>query len=90
MSKFNFFEVVRTLSSTSTARLEISGLEGVVLGIADDEPPEIWYSILIGDRTYGVAEADLESLGRFVPREAIYDGTSIRADAEGRILRNDR
>jgi len=82
--KFNFFDVVRILPSAETERLGIDASEGIVLGIADDEPPEVWYSILIGDQTWGVAEEDLKSLGRFVPRESIYDGTSIRADSEGR------
>jgi Immunity protein 31 len=89
VSKFNFFEVVRILPSAETERLGIDASDGIVLGIADDEPPEVWYSILIGDRTWGVAEEDLKSLGRFVPRESIYDGTSIRADSEGRILPSD-
>jgi hypothetical protein len=89
VSKFAFFEVVKVLSSTHTEQLGIDGSDGIMLGMADDEPPEVGYSILIGDRTWGVPEEDLKSLGRFVPRESIYDGTSIRVDPEGRILPND-
>lgn len=88
MAAFTYFEVVRTVRSEANRSLGIADREGVVLGIADDEPPAVWYSVVINDRTYSVSEKDLEPTGRHVAREDIYDGTSIRVDSEGRILRN--
>jgi hypothetical protein len=89
MPAFTFFDVVRALDNPTTRRLGVAGKEGVVLGIADEEPPGVWYAVMFGDYSYSLAEGDLLATGRTVPRESIYDGTSIAVDIHGNLLDSD-
>ena len=84
MPKFAHFEVVRVKDSPRTEKFGIAQREGVVLGISGGQEPH--YSVSLGERSYFVAESDLESCGRLVPAEEFYDGTSIRVSPEGELL----
>lgn len=45
-----------------------------------------WYAVLVSDRTYSMAEEELEGTGRFASRDALYDGSRLRATMEGEII----
>jgi hypothetical protein len=83
-----FFDVVRIGDSDDARRLGMSGAEGVVIGMSEDEVTgEKWYCLAVGDRPATTfPSSNLTPTGRSVPRESIYSGDSVRVSQDGRIL----
>ena len=90
MAHFEFYEVVRVRETDKTIRRGVAGREGAIVGISEEDGSgsPVHYSVYIEDEDEDKDEAaylgeeDLESCGRFVPPESIYDGTSIRVPAQ--------
>ena len=84
MTMFNYFEVVIVRETPKTIERGIANEEGVVVAMAvsEEDPTDVYYSVMIKEEVPILAEKDLESCGRFVPEESIYDGTSIRVPAQ--------
>ncbi len=91
---FQFYEIVKV--SYKCEIPELVGLEGTVLGMAQNDQGEWGYAISIHDldECWDLMEEELESTGRMNRRENFYDGTHIRArvdleTGEGKIVDND-
>ncbi|MEQ7124391.1 hypothetical protein ABN034_07685 [Actinopolymorpha sp. B11F2] len=84
--RFDFFEVVQIVVPTIAPPAEPT--EGVVLGRAQNEVDDSrTYSVLMLDgMTTAFDETALRSIGRYVAREDIYTGASIRVSPQGDLL----
>ena len=78
-SKFEFFEVVRVRSKPAGFE-HLQGMEGPVLGKAECDNGRWTYSVSLAElgENFSLREDELESTGKFVKREDIYDGSSVR------------
>ena len=65
---------------TGSRYREINGLEGVVLGMPEDEADNCEYAVGIfeTEETWVILETALVPTGRHMKHEEIYDGTSIK------------
>ena len=82
-TKFEFFEVVR-IEATPADFEHLQGKTGPILGKAEGDDGRWIYSVYLEDDggAFSMNEDDLSSTGRFVKREDIYDGTSIRVSVD--------
>ena len=78
-AKFEFFEVVRIDAAPEESE-ELDGKTGPIVGMAESEDGRWTYSIYLENQggAFIVNEDRLTSTGRFVKREDIYDGSSMR------------
>jgi hypothetical protein len=78
-SKFNFYEVVKVVS-TVPALQTISGLEGTVLGMSANEQGSWGYAVYIPNQeeTWDVMETELQTTGVFQTPADFYDGSSLQ------------
>ena len=78
-AKFEFFEVVRITPKPEGFEC-LHGKEGPVLGKAECDDGQWTYSVYLEDLggTFSLYEDELASAGKFVKREDIYDGSSVR------------
>jgi hypothetical protein len=86
MARFEFYEIVRITTSDKTKELGVAGDEGAILGMAEEPESGIWYTVLVGEQTYSIAEDELQPTGRSVTRDDLYDGSSLRATMRGDII----
>jgi hypothetical protein len=89
-SKYQFYEIVRV--SEQCVREQVAGLEGVILGMAQDEQGRWSYAVHLYElgESWHLFEDELEPTGRMSSREEFYDGTHITVvvdpeTGEGRI-----
>lgn len=93
VTKFEFYEIVEVIALDPIFS-EIAGLEGVVLGMAEDDSGDWYYSVLIDqkDETWNIPGSCLETTGKYRSREDIYGGDSVRVtvngEGEGKIVEN--
>ncbi len=75
-SKFDFYEVVKVTAKELT---KIFGREAVVLAKSQNDDGKWGYGISVEQLGgWDVDEDQIESLGRFVKREDIYTGESVK------------
>jgi hypothetical protein len=75
------YSVVRVLRTSRTADLRIDNFKGVIAGISDSGS-RIEYAVLIGDTTWMIDSSDVVPAGEVLTREALYDGSSVRAEPQ--------
>ena len=92
-AKFKFFEIVKIISNPEGFE-QLQGKEGPVLGKAECDDGRWTYSVSLVElgENFSLDEDELESTGKFVKREDIYDGTSIRVSVdpktgEGKLIK---
>jgi hypothetical protein len=91
-ARYRFYEVVRVRTQGG----HYDGLEGAVLGIAQDEPGGRGYAVHLYEleEVHYFSEEELESTGKQDKRENFYGGTTVRVivdpeTGEGRIANSD-
>lgn len=86
---FQLFEIVEVLSTDQTAKSNIAGRLGVILGIApaEEEAAYATYAVHIYDReiVFSCRETELRSTGRSANREKFYTGEMIRVTQTGEL-----
>lgn len=77
-SKYQFYEVVRVAPSFAGPQ-HVVGLEGAVLGMAQDEVGRWSYGVYLYklERVWSFSQEDLEVTGVMDRRESFYDGPVI-------------
>ena len=77
--RFEFFEIVRVDGEPEGLEY-LCGKAGPVLGKAECDDGSWTYAVYLEDlgESFSLSEDDLSGTGRFVRREDIYDGSSIR------------
>lgn len=82
-TKFKFFEVVR-IESAPEGFEHLCGQAGPILGRTECEDGSWTYSVSLEDigETFLLSEGALSSTGKFVKREDIYDGSSVRVSVD--------
>ncbi|WP_169719843.1 Imm31 family immunity protein [Zooshikella ganghwensis] len=75
---YKFYEVVKVVTSRSLLS-EINGQEAAILGMAQNESGQWFYSVQIleNDEGWDVMESELQATGRILTREDFYDGESL-------------
>lgn len=91
--KFEFYEIVR-INEFHDHLEDVTGLEGVVLGINQNEDGMWYYGVSLHklNEVWMFSEKSLETTGKKSKREDLYDGTSISVSVnsqtgEGKISR---
>ncbi|MBI3560324.1 MAG: immunity protein 31 [Gammaproteobacteria bacterium] len=77
--QYDFYDVVNI--ATSCPKLDgINGLQGAIVGAAENDAGEWVYSVYIfeSEECWEVMEAELSSTGKKMAREDFYDGESIK------------
>lgn len=77
-AKFQFYEIVRVSDSDGNFT-EVSGSEGAILGMAEEDG-KWFYSVSLFDtgETWNFPETALVSTGKHSRREDYYDGSSAK------------
>ena len=70
--KFEFYEIV-TVASTENVYAKINGMEGVVIGMAQDDDGHWVYAVDVGDDGWAIEEEHLIATGKFSSHESFYD-----------------
>ena len=83
MNKFDFFEIVK-VNSKYTRDTGIVGLEGTVLGMAENDDGVWGYAVHLDkfNRLWDFMEWQLEPTGRKDDPKKFYDGTSIKVKVD--------
>ena len=84
-AKFEFFEVVK-ITSKPEGYEHLQGKEGPVVGKAECDDGRWTYSVSLAElgENFSLYEDELSSTGKFVKREDIYDGFSIKVSVDPR------
>jgi hypothetical protein len=82
-AKFEFFQVVR-ITSKPKGFEHLQGKEGPVLGKAECDEGRWTYSVSLAELGENISlyAHEISSTGKFVKREDIYDGSSIRVSVD--------
>ena len=77
-AKYRFYEVVQIADNCDRLK-QLAGLEGAVMGMAQDEDGSWGYAVFIYQlgESWHVLEAELQPTGRMDRRESFYDGTPV-------------
>ena len=76
--RLSHYSVVRILRTGRTVALGIDGREGVIAGIAESGS-HVEYAVMVAGRVCMVDSSDVEPTGEVLSRDALYDGSSVRA-----------
>ncbi|WP_197999428.1 Imm31 family immunity protein [Gimesia chilikensis] len=80
-NQFQFYEVVVVEAGSDQSLRGISGEEGAILGMSQDEETGCWgyaVSLFSTQETWDVSESQLIKTGRMKQRSDFYSGDSIR------------
>ena len=79
--RLSYYSVVRVLRTGRTAALGIDGREGVIAGIAESGS-HVEYGVMVDGRVCMVDSPDVVPTGEVLSRDALYDGSSVRAEPQ--------